>query len=317
MDAHEGSNFVDYILFGAGVYDEPFVLYPEQFPVSDSQGFPLDYAAMGIMLNSGIKTWLDEQGLPPTLPPEPTTFLSANMSFTAGFGPSSVIEIFAAIDRIVHGVADYAIFANEKIIIRNDAYVVGDVGTNGQDIQIIDNGVIDGNQDFGTGIELTPVELPSGGTPSELVISDSEEVTLREEDSPYRLDRIFIDKLAKVTIEGHVTVYVEGKTEVRGSGQIAVMTEPPSSLTIYSGGDVEFRNSAVINQGSGKLTIYGTQGCANVIVRNDAIVKGVVYAPNAFLDIRDRVIIYGSVTGKKAEIRGTTKVYWDGSVGGN
>lgn len=207
------------------------------------------------------------------------------------------------------GVAGYAIFADEKIIIRNDAYVAGDVGTNGQDIQIRDNAVIDGNQDFAAGIELTPVELPSGGTPSDLVISDFEEVILREEGSPYRLDRIFIDKLAKAIVEGDVTVYVEGKTEVRGSGQIVVLTEPVSALTIYSGGDVEFRNSAIINQGSGKLTIYGTQDCAKVIVRNDAIVKGVIYAPNAFLDMRDRVIIYGSVTGKEAEVRGTTKVY--------
>jgi hypothetical protein len=330
MDAEAGSFFDDYVTFAAGVYDEPFVLYPEQFPLSDSEGFPLDHATMSILLNSGVKTWLDEQALPATLYPAPNTFLYASIRFTANFGPKpcppndpfcipqySSVSIRAAIDRIVHGVADYAIFADEKIIIRNDAYVVGDVGTNGEQIQISDNGVIDGNQDFGTGIELTAVELPTGGTPIDLVISDSEEVILTEEDSPYRLDRIFIDKLAKAIIEGDVTVYVEGKTEVRGSGQIVVMTEPASSLTIYSGGDVEFRNSAVINQDSGKLSIYGTQDCAKVIVRNDAIVNGVINAPNAFLDIRDRVIIHGSVSGKKTEVRGTTELYWDGSIGGN
>ena len=126
----------------------------------------------------------------------------------------------------------------------------------------------------------------------------------------YRFDDFDIKSKAVITIEGDVTLYVDGDFNVAGQSQILI--ENGASLTIRHGGsDFSLTGGGVLNltQRPENLQIYST--AASVKFAGNAGFYGVVYAPDASLRPTGTSDLFGSFVGKEITITGNVNIHFD------
>ncbi|MHC4418136.1 MAG: DUF7305 domain-containing protein [Planctomycetota bacterium] len=132
-------------------------------------------------------------------------------------------------------------------------------------------------------------EMPSAGT-----INNNITIT---ESAKY--DQINLSNSKVIKIDGAVELYITGAIVLKNSAQLQVVaTNPDASLTLYVGGDIEVKNAGTINNLSGdakKLTIYGLNTCQNIILKNGSDFYGTIYAPNAYVEMKNSAAVYGAV----------------------
>jgi hypothetical protein len=101
-----------------------------------------------------------------------------------------------------------------------------------------------------------------------------------------------------LTITGNVQLYVTGDISLGNSAKIII--DPNSKLTIYLGGQFDGKNGAGVTNNthdSTLFTLYGL-GSNSIHIFNSDEFYGVVYAPNASVEINNNVKIQGSVIAK-------------------
>ncbi|MHC4148882.1 MAG: DUF7305 domain-containing protein, partial [Planctomycetota bacterium] len=148
-------------------------------------------------------------------------------------------------------------------------------------------------------------EMPSAGT-----INNNITIT---ESAKY--DQINLSNSKVIKIDGAVELYITGAIVLKNSAQLQVVAtnpdasltlyvggdievNPDASLTLYVGGDIEVKNAGTINNLSGdakKLTIYGLNTCQNIILKNGSDFYGTIYAPNAYVEMKNSAAVYGAV----------------------
>ena len=149
--------------------------------------------------------------------------------------------------------------------------------------------------------------LPSGGTiNNNITISNSA-----------KYDKIDIGNNKIITIDGEVSLYIVGDIILDNSAELRIIDDNDVSLTLFVGGNIEIKNSGVINnlsEDATKLIIYGLDGCESIILKNDIDFYGAIYAPNADIVMMNSGDVYGSVVAKSVDQKNSADFNYDASL---
>ncbi len=250
------------------------------------------------------------------------------------------------------GPFDFAVFGDEAIDLKNSAEISGynfpsknkvlKVGTNSTQKGAVDlkNSItIYGDVAVGAGgdpkivinkgnsIKIKgktyampePAELTSVVVPSHIQALPSSG-TLKKNatiKTSKKYDKINLGNSKKVTIEGQVEIYVVGDVILGNSVDFDISKSNNSSLTLYVGGKIEFKNSSNMNnntQDPQRLKIYGLDTCTSVNLKNSSELYAAMYTPKADIVYHNSADIYGSVVGKTVEMKNSVKIYYDASL---
>ena len=149
--------------------------------------------------------------------------------------------------------------------------------------------------------------LPSAGTikgPATLTISG-------------KCDTISATK-GDIIIDGPVTLYVTGDISLGNSSQMQINKDnPDASLTLFLGGNLYVKNGGVINnltQDPTRLKIYGLDSCVNLSLAATGAFYGAVYAPEAEMNLKSSVEIYGAVVVKIFNQGSSANFHYDAAL---
>ena len=120
----------------------------------------------------------------------------------------------------------------------------------------------------------------------------------------------------KLVVEGgNVVLYVTGDIQLGNSCEIVV--KDGASLTIYSDGNIHCRNGSGINteappEEADTLQIYATgTGSQYFDIKAKSQFTGVIYAPNADVDLYANGDAYGSIVARDFEFKSGGNFYYD------
>jgi hypothetical protein len=211
---------------------------------------------------------------------------------------------------------------DSSIVLNNGVTVKGDVlvGIGGDPNTVIkDLGATTGDQFGGTEKDplpqLTPPALPDTGLD---LTAKSEIVTIGPADSG-QYGNISLASSVKAGIleidGGDVVLYITGNIDLGNSCEIVVKDK--SSLTIYLDGDIVSGNGSSIgteNPSKDALTIqlYGTgEGEQNFDIKAKNEWAGVIYAPNANIDLYAKGDVYGAIVADSFEFKNGGNYFYD------
>jgi hypothetical protein len=113
-----------------------------------------------------------------------------------------------------------------------------------------------------------------------------------------------------------VRIYVSGWTRIHNSCQLII--QDGAMLELYLGDHLRAHNGSyitVVNPlGLGReiaLQIYGTPTCTEISLYNSGDMWGVIYAPNAHLDLDNSATYYGGFIGGSLEMRNGSEFHYD------
>jgi hypothetical protein len=120
-----------------------------------------------------------------------------------------------------------------------------------------------------------------------------------------------------VSIEGGlVRIYVSGWTRIHNTCQLII--QDGAMLELYLGDHLRAHNGSLITVvnplGLGReiaLQIYGTPTCGEISLHNSGEMWGVIYAPNAALDVDNSATYYGSFIGGSIVMRNNAEFHYD------
>ena len=204
---------------------------------------------------------------------------------------------------------------DDSINIGNNGTVAGDiyVGPNGDpgDVVQLGNGTDVAGEMF-----IMPQEyyLPSISPPDYVASQGAisgKNVTLNASDSG-KYTSITISNNGKLTINGDVTLYVTGDIELNNKVEIEIGNN--DSLKLYFDGDFITKNNAGINNSSqipSKAMLFGTGTNQTIEMKNKNALYGVIYAPNADMEVFNKIDIYGSVIVDSINLKNSADIYYD------
>jgi hypothetical protein len=133
-----------------------------------------------------------------------------------------------------------------------------------------------------------------------------------------KYDAISIGQGKIVTIDGPVTLYVIGDISLSNSAQIQINnTNPDAFLTLYMGGNLYCKNGGIINnltQDPCKLKIFGLDTCSNLSFATNGVFYGAIYAPNAMVNLKSDVEVYGAVVAHCIYQGSAANIHYDASL---
>lgn len=122
-------------------------------------------------------------------------------------------------------------------------------------------------------------------------------------------------------ISGDTSIYVTGDVEIEDSAEIRIKDDGTSSLTLYVDGKFEIKDGAIINNLTKKpenFKLFGSSPKNQKIEidtdRQGYNFYGVVYAPNAEVEVGLDGDIYGSFVCDKFELKSESSFYHDRST---
>ena len=158
--------------------------------------------------------------------------------------------------------------------------------------------------------DMTCESDPGGGTADTLNLTSWQTKSFSA--GAYRLPDISIESHGICTINGDVTLYVDGNMSITGQGKIVI--SPGASLKIYISGDINpLAGQGVTNQTNlpSSLQIYGTSTCSTVNISGQADFYGAIYAPEADINLSGQGDVYGAICGDTIAITGQGSVHYD------
>jgi hypothetical protein len=252
----------------------------------------------------------------------------------------------------LQGPFDYAIAVRENLVLKPNSFIDGynfsGVGeklqvatTSKLPMQIIlgKGSIVDGDVAVGVGgdpeavicapeasitgqkfaltneIDFPPVTVPQWveNLPSQGIISSPGTIAYSAKYSGINLGQGNI-----MMIDGPVTLYVTGDIGLMNSAQIQINeNNPNASLTLYLDGNVYCKNGGIINnltEDPTKLKIYGLDNCVNLSFASSGTFYGGIYAPNAMLNLKTSVELFGSFVTKQFLQALAANVHYDASL---
>jgi hypothetical protein len=212
--------------------------------------------------------------------------------------------------------------ADSMVVLNSGVNVNGDilVGLGGDPSTVIkDLGATTGDQLGGTENDPLPMITPPALLDTGLdITATSETITIRPEDSgQYGSISLASSKQAGILeIDGgDVVLYITGDIDLGNTCEIIVRDN--SSLTIYIDGDINSGNGSSIgteNPTKDALTLqlYGTGGDEqdfDLKAKNEW--TGVIYAPNANIDLYANGDVYGAIVANSFEFKNGGNYYYD------
>ena len=195
--------------------------------------------------------------------------------------------------------------------IGDNSLITGDVivGPGGDPEDVIELG--DGAEITGqTSAAEEEKELPSISPPS-LSYKGSEPTGTIS--SSGRYDEIKLSNSEKLTIDGDVVLVINDNVEIDNSAILEV-TEG-SSLKLYIGANFKITNSGHINNLTKKppqCKIYSTASSGvQYLWDNDSVFYGAVYAPKAFIEVKNDSRIFGTLIGDSIKLDDSVELHVD------
>lgn len=114
-----------------------------------------------------------------------------------------------------------------------------------------------------------------------------------------------------LTIDGDVTLYVDGDFKMSGRAQILVQTG--ANLTIYHGsGDVSLTGAGIVNQEASPASVsFISSTTGDFKYAGNASFYGLVYAPEAAMTVVGNADFHGAIVARDAQFRGNGAVHYD------
>jgi len=129
---------------------------------------------------------------------------------------------------------------------------------------------------------------------------------------------LYLGKGDTLTVNGPVKLYVTGDVSLSNSAEIKINpVDPLASLTLYLGGNLYLKNGGMLNNTTmdpKRLMVYGLEGCTNVSLDTAAVFYGAMYTPEATVNIKSSMTIYGSVVANGLNQASSSDIHYDASL---
>ncbi len=116
-----------------------------------------------------------------------------------------------------------------------------------------------------------------------------------------------------VSIQGNTVLYVVGNVNLASGASIAVNSG--NTLTLYVGGTVTISGATVSGKGTNPLPsqiqILGLPSSNSIQITNASTVAGVVYAPQASVQMKNNAIMQGAVVAHDVTLLNTAQFHYD------
>ena len=233
-----------------------------------------------------------------------------------GYNSGDPLDTDFNVDIGTQSTADSMVVLNSGVTVKGDVLV----GLGGNpDTVIKDLGATTGDQLGGT--EKDPLPLVTPPTLTDMMIGIEAKgktvtITPAENGQYSNIDLASSSDVGILEIDkGDVVLYITGNIELGNSCEIIVKDK--SSLTIYLDGDIVSGNGSSIgteNPTKDALTIqlYGTgEGEQNFDIKAKNEWTGVIYAPNANIDLYAKGDAYGAIVANSFEFKSGGNYYYD------
>ena len=233
-----------------------------------------------------------------------------------GYNSGDPLDTDFNVDIGTQSTADSMVVLNSGVTVKGDVLV----GLGGNpDTVIKDLGATTGDQLGGT--EKDPLPLVTPPTLTDMMIGIEAKgktvtITPAENGQYSNIDLASSSDVGILEIDkGDVVLYITGNIELGNSCEIVV--KDGSSLTIYLDGDIVSGNGSSIgteNPSKDALTIqlYGTgEGEQNFDIKAKNEWTGVIYAPNANIDLYANGDAYGAIVADSFEFKSGGNYYYD------
>jgi len=239
------------------------------------------------------------------------------------FADTSITQSGGLIDSYNSTAGSYA-----SQVVGGHALATGNVGSNGN-IGLSGSATIWGNATPGPGYTVTgsagvhgstapaasPTVIPPYTYSPPIASMGSIAATTTLNAGTYRYTQVAIGGGQTITFNGNVTLYVDNKFTISGSG-VGIMN-PGAKITIYQGAnDVTFSGGGVINKDKlpANLQIYSAS-ITKVTVSGSAEFFGVIHAPKAQFVDSGSAAYYGAVQAKVMTLSGGGNLHYDTALG--
>lgn len=239
-----------------------------------------------------------------------TGTIDTNVSAPASASQTLILD--KVITEAENGLVDSPIFSDGKMEIGENCVITGDIGTNGAEI-IKKDGVqiINGSEETHADKTLSSIDFTCSGCTDEHAISDE---ALWSSDDILKYNKLEINEKAKITISGDVVLKIKEDFIVKEKVDFTLLEG--ASLTVYADKKVEFGEKVEVRFDSGSPTsqsfvIYGTRNADSIILKEKTDFTGVIYAPDAVIEIKEKTDFTGAMVGQEVKIEKKSTITWD------
>lgn len=220
--------------------------------------------------------------------------------------------------------SDSSVILNRGTMVKGDVFVAGNLDSAIKDL----GATVSGDKYTSAPQPLPRVTAPEDLPPMGAISAAGQTVTLTPANSGTysSIDLRLLEILAKkkvidtvpavLVIEGgDVVLHVTGDIQLGNSCEIVV--KDGSSLTIYSDGNIHCRNGSGINteappEQADTLQIYATGAGAQFFdIKAKSEFTGIIYAPDADVDLYANGDAYGSIVARDFEFKAGGNFYYD------
>lgn len=127
-----------------------------------------------------------------------------------------------------------------------------------------------------------------------------------------KLDAMSIPNSGEQEFTGECEVYVLGDITLNNGAAFTLTAG--SSLRLYLAGNMVDMNSAGVTNATNdatKFTLYGLDSCTSIELKSSSDFYGLIYAPNADLEIKNGGDLYGAFVGSSFEMKNAGCFYFD------
>jgi len=203
---------------------------------------------------------------------------------------------------------DYAIFAVEEVSVAGGGYISGDVA-------VVEGGTVKGTDyvEIDERIIIPDVPFPSPvPTSATAYILPTGTDAITGAGPHYYTDMTISGGTLTIGTSGEtVKIRVTGDLKVQGNGKIKIATG--CSVSLYVDGKIDIRGQGIVNcnEDPSTLVIFGTGSCA---LAGGEVFYGAIYAPKIEIDITGGAQVIGSIVGDTVAIKGEGEVEYDPRV---
>lgn len=231
---------------------------------------------------------------------------------------------------------------SDPIVLNSNASIFGYVATGGQDPTVGSGGRIYGlTTPSGTLVDQTRIRrdfsanLPDVAAPTasayalgavntNLTLPRSGDVSGANARYLYTMTSLQLAGSDALTVLGAVDVVVSGKVTTAGNSRLMVGSElvPTANLNLYVSGQVDIQGNGVVNNTNlpANMAIWGTLPTSSgsrqdIKIGGNGSYVGVIYAPNAVVDLTAQNGISGAIISHETKVAGSGTFHYDVRLG--
>jgi hypothetical protein len=230
---------------------------------------------------------------------------------------------------------------SDPIVLNSNASIFGYVATGGQDPTVGNGGRIYGlttpsgtlvdpmriRRDFSANLPdvVPPTSSPYalGAVKTALTLPRVGDVAGANARYLYSMTSLQLAGSDALTVLGAVDVVVSGKVTTAGNSQLTVgsASAPTANLNIYVADQVDIQGNGVVNLTNlpANMAIWGTQSSSgsrqDIKIGGNGSYVGVIYAPNAVVDLTAQNGVYGAIISHETKVAGNGKFHYDVRLG--